>query len=191
MTMRFKAIIFLLFSLHSLVSFCQPSFGIRGGTNTNGIKNSTRSYINSISVGSHFGVYAKIPTSNNTSVKTELVFTKRGSKDVDLNYLEIPILFSFTPIKSLDLDFGGNIAIKILSTTDYIDTYRGFDFGLCSGLTFRLNERIMFVSRYFHGLSSIKTIDYNNNPDPLINVNVPLIDLYNRSFQLSLGYKIK
>src|SRR5687768_17190563 len=109
-----KTLAFLVFLHLTFLSVAQISFGVKGGTSLSNIvyKNvpdevsmeDTRSRISF-----HGGVYAEIQLAGKLSFIPELQFTGRGytinhsppNRDthVNLSYLELPLLLSYSPIK--------------------------------------------------------------------------------------------
>jgi hypothetical protein len=205
-----KKLLLLTLVLFSISSFGQMSFGVKAGLNVNDIilKNTSSSAndysdLYEVNLGYHVGLYGVINLAEKFSLIPELQFSQKGfhyaadgtEGKVNLNYVELPILLSYSPIESLSIDFGPSFAYKISAVTKSDGSKnnsdnrfeQNFDFGINGGLRFSATKRISVIGRYYYGLVAIEEFvfrDVNNNPDGSLNV-------YNGSIQMSLSYRIK
>ena len=193
-------IIVLLVSTCTLTSFAQVSFGVKGGVN------SAKTIYNKLPLGFtsnnepswksglQIGIFGQFKLNEKLSLIPELQFIQRGyrvtyaatnySSSVEINYLELPIFLSYR-IKSVGIDFGPNISYQLSSSLK--KAYENFDFGLEGGLRIYLNKKIFMTARYYYGMMTVSEITFFNSAGG-ISGNVTE---QNRSFQISLGYKIK
>lgn len=195
----------LLVSVCSFTSLAQVSFGVKGGMNLNymlfnyELNGSILNEPDPISnVGFHLGGYMQVPLSKKFSFQPELQFSRRGTGDFNLNYLELPLLVSFIPIKVIQLEFGANAAFLVSSSKAFFsDGRKAFDAGITGGVRYSLSKRIFISGRYYFGLFPAHSVDLNklygsiNPDDPFISSGSRILDTYNRNIQFSLGYKIK
>lgn len=198
-----KNLLLLILIHFSIFSFGQVSFGIKVGINVNDVaikgKPDDIEFSPENSVGFHVGLYGVMKLAEKLSFIPEFQFSKRGYSDFgyrfNLNYLELPMLFSYSPIKWLNIDIGPDFGYKISavikdgSFRNKIDFMynRNFDFGLNGGLRFNIAEKVSVLARYYYGLTFINDLqlrDENNNS------NGEMLE-YNRNVQLGLSYKIK
>jgi hypothetical protein len=198
------SVLAFLFLASYLTSSAQISFGVKGGLNINYLIQRYEGRISETSqqsgYGFHLGAYSNIPFSKKFSVRPELQFSRRSSDYFfKLSYLELPLLVSYFPIKWIGIDLGPNLGYLLSYDTNsafFNDDFKNFDFGLTGGLHFNLPKGFSVVTRYYFGLTSIRTIDLTNayqcvNCDPVFQQGNLILDEYNRTIQFSIGYKIK
>ncbi len=192
-----KAVILgLVLSICFFASIGQVSFGVKGGLNLNVV-----SYTNlppgaiddfQFSSGFHFGFYSLIALNDHFFFIPEVQYSQRGFTlisaysplDVKLNYIEIPLNLSYSLIKPLNLDFGLNTALKV-HESGVIDLFNKFNFGLTSGLRFKLTKELTVIGRYYYGLVSIGELGYFD-----VSGNQLKSNMFNRHIQFSLCYKV-
>lgn len=165
------------------------NIGIKGGLNAYTIKNDNNDNINPF-LGFHFGLVGHIHMSDQFAVQPEVVYSMQGSTynedgnevDLNLNYVNIPLLFQYMFDNGFRLQAGpqlgilanakmriGNLEINIE------DAYEPIDLGISFGLSYvNPNSNFGYDLRYNHGLSDIST---SNNSE-----------IFNRGFQASVFY---
>jgi hypothetical protein len=196
-------------------SYSQVPIGIKAGLNLNDIviKNAPflpiRTYTPSL--GFHIGVTTTFNLSNKLTFNPDLLFIQKGANTsfgddqilgslsvvntvdgrVNLNYLELPLLLSFTPTKLISFDLGPNLGLRISakgktdsSKSDIRDVFnKPFDFGVSGGLKLNLTKKISIISRYYYGLiSPMKFQATSSTPSPSGS---------NRSLLLGMSYLLK
>lgn len=192
----------LIALLFSSATYGQLSWGVKAGLNVNKIifKDLPESVDdgNQVNISYHVGFFGEFAIGEKFFVTPELQFSQRGASGgssgfrINLNYIEMPLLLSFSPVKRIRLDLGPNVALRVSTvlkssngqkaTGDYFDR---FDFGLTTGIRVSVSERISIIGRYYHGLTSIDETYYrdaNNNP-------VAEVKTFNRNGQLGLSYR--
>jgi hypothetical protein len=178
----------LVFSICSFALLGQISFGVKGGINFNNIETGEFSNNFGTAIGFHMGAYGKLKLTKNLSLIPELQFSQRGTKigseSLNVNYIELPILFSYSIKNLLSVDLGVNPSYKA-SKSLLVD--KDFDFGAIGGLEFQLTERFTAIGRYYYGLSIISEIELSNGSNAPIGIE----SLYNRTIQFGISYKIK
>jgi hypothetical protein len=185
-------------------AYGQFSFGIKAGANLNSINASSLiggDFYKS-SVAFHFGVFGQLRLKEKFFFIPELQFTQRGSTfrasqnpdvRINLNYIELPILFSYQLVKKINIDIGPNISLKTSAvatdgkTASNVDNLydKNIDFGISAGLRVNISDRIAIIGRYYYGISPITEILYAD-----ANNNQTKITLANRSLQFGLSYKL-
>ena len=198
-------------------------FGIKAGGNAAAFSEQKLS-LNNQKIGFHAGAFVNIPLSNKISVQPEVLYNQMGAKSVisssevttgnttvktltdrkvDLNYISVPLMFQFRPVKSFYFEAGpefsyfingknkgesmiatttgGITTTQTQSTSETIDkdAVRKFNVGLGVGLGYDITNNIGINARYVSSL----THAYNNPTSTGENINT------NRVFQLGLNYK--
>lgn len=204
-----KKLLLLFLVLFYISSFGQVSFGLKAGLNVNdrAIKNNSSSSIQDNSrpdIGFHVGVFGELKFGKKILFIPEVYFSQKGfvlsavasDARVNLNYLELPLIISYSPIPRLSIDLGPSFAYKISAVAKRDDHTKiniddvfteNFDFGINGGLRFKVSERVSIIGRYSYGLVAIEEHrfrDVNNNPEGSVKY-------YNRTIQMSLSYRIK
>jgi len=207
--MKNRILILSLLLALGISCYGQASFGIKGGLNFNDIviKNAPflpiRTYTPSL--GFHFGVISKLELTKKIAFRPELLFVQRGANTskneageevdvrINLNYLELPLLLSFTPARVISLDVGPNLALKISANgktshdkTNMNDAFNKLlDVGMSAGMTFHLSDNLSVISRYYYGLFSPNTFQgYSSTTG-----SPPTSS--NRNLQIGFGYVLK
>jgi len=147
----------IFFFTVSFLAKSQVDFGIKSGINLNqlksdaylvsGGKNSTKNS----SVAFHVGVFVDISLNKRFSLTGEIQYSRRGDDfSKNANYLEIPIIATYKPIRIIGIQLGIGPGVFLSSESNY-----GFksDLGLLSGINIKLSNRINFLVRYSYGLT--------------------------------------
>lgn len=182
----------------SLPTFGQFAFGVKGGINASMLY-IQKENINDDDrwgtdqkplVGFHLGVYGQIPLGKHFYLIPEMQYSQRGTKDsfgsLKVNYLEMPTLFSYAPVKWINIDAGPTVGLNLTNITSGVKGYDTFDLAISGGLRFNVHEKISIIGRYNYGINAITEVhfrDINNNPDGTAK-------MYNRNVQLGISFKI-
>jgi hypothetical protein len=187
----------------SYLTHGQFSFGVKAGANLNTLTaSSSVGDIYKSNVAFHFGVFGQLRIKEKFSIIPELQLNQRGavlsssqSPDIriNLNYIDLPILFSYQPIKKISVDLGPDISFKTSATasdgktTSNVDNLyaNNIDFGVSTGLRFNISAKVAIIGRYYYGLSSVDEITYLD-----VNANRTIIKFVNRTLQFGLSYKL-
>ena len=200
-------------------SYAQISLGVKAGTNANTVSFEDDQYTGSeYKFGFHAGVFSKIKLSKRWSLIPELQYIRKGYKDksdlahnpntglfqghrnnydVTLDYIELPVALSYSPVRFLSLEwgwvFGQMISAKGHGTLDdrpfanmseFFNKH--FESGWCGGLRFNLPAGLGVAARYYHGVT--RTSDYFMTEDGDTGA---FMYQRNRNFQLSVYYAIR
>jgi len=191
-----RTIIFLFFLVLAHQACAQTSYGIKGGFNWVTLDvNSDDSFYEKwgypYKPAFHFGFYSKYNLRERVSVNPELLFSNKGymysqtsegpKSYKHLNYLNLPIMAGFSLFNRLDLLLGPELGY-LLNGEDWNNK---LDFGLSTGANFHAGEKITIGIRYSHGLTSVIDTDQYQLPTN------EKVDFQNKSYQLSIGYKLK
>lgn len=187
---KIKPGLIILMTLTSLNVFGQFEIGIKGGLNISNFRNEDISYYEKASPipGYHIGLFTQVDFTDKFHLNSDVLISSRGSKlvyghtRIETMYLEIPVLLSYSLIKKVEIEFGPDLGVRISKNSDYIDdvfvSYKSLDVGLASGLRYKLNDKVSFTGRYYHGLTSIGELFSQNSKS------------FNRVVQFSVGFKI-
>ncbi len=199
--------VFLIFPFTLAMS--QVSFGVKGGMNLNHLVITNLpdqvEYDTKALLSYHAGVFSNIKLSDKFSVIPELQFIQKGYKMIDnyatpsyeanhkINYLELPLMISYTPVKLLSIELGptaglsmGTKVVSDAGSNSINDLYEDFEFGLTGGLRFNLNEKFSITGRYYYGLSTIMETFFTED-----GITGETSKMYNHNVQCALYYVLK
>ncbi|MBJ7880079.1 porin family protein [Gelidibacter salicanalis] len=137
------------------------------------------------SIGFHLGFISEfIFRRGRFGVQPEFLYSSQGSKARDgykttLDYVSVPLLFKFFPIKALSFEAGPQASFLVNDKREFSDDLEtetetgaeNFDLGVNLGLGYQLKYNLFVQARYHYGIKKV------------------LGDLHNSVFQFSLGYK--
>lgn len=181
--------VFFVFLMASVAFAQHANIGIKGGLNAYTIKNDNNDNINPF-IGFHFGLIGHIHINDQFALQPEVVYSMQGSTynedgnevDLNLNYVNIPLLFQYMFDNGFRFQAGpqlgilANAKMRIGNTTfNREDSYEPIDLGISFGLSY-INPDSNFGTdiRYNHGLSDISK---SNNSE-----------VFNRGFQAGVFY---
>ncbi|KAA1246149.1 porin family protein [Aquimarina sp. RZ0] len=121
--------------------------------------------------GYHFGAVAEVEFSSRFSLQPEIMYSAQGAKDIDLDYVNIPILAKFKFLKIISIEFGPQFSVNV--NDDDIENIESLDVGAAAGLSVKF-RKLFGQIRYNFGV-----IDIAEN-----------VDAKNSNFQISVGYYI-
>lgn len=175
-----RKISFLLFSLTiASLSFAQGSFhaGVKGGANV--FKVDGKSFKDEFKHGYNLGAFAEINFNKKWGIQPEVLWNQTNTstsndfndiyphgvddvKDVKLNYLSIPLLLTYRPIKPLSLQFGPQFGILMNKDRSLWqnggDAFSKGDFGWVAGAQLNL-AAFKIGARYQAGITNINDLD--------------------------------
>jgi hypothetical protein len=194
--MKKKLLVFLTAALLiSSASFAQGfHLGIKGGAN--GLKVDGKSFREEFRFGYNLGAWAEINLSKKVGIQPEVLWNQtnfrtadqfndiypEGTGDVrgDLNYLSIPVLLNYRPVKLITLQAGPQFGILLDKNESLFENgqraFKKGDFSMLGGAQLNIGA-IKVGARYVIGLTNINDID---NQDKW----------KNQGFQVYLGLRI-
>jgi hypothetical protein len=164
------------------------NLGIKGGLNAYtvaGDNSGGRDY----KFGFHIGLLTHFHMGDQFALQPELTYSTQGtllnsgnSDELNLNYLNIPVLFQYMFDNGFRLQAGPQLGILTSAeskigntTTDVKDNFNGTDIGLTIGMSYvKPSTGFGYDFRYNHGLTNINDSNATNS--------------YNRGWQLGLFY---
>lgn len=131
--------------------------------------------------GFHFGAYAEFGAGG-FSIMPEFLFSTKGAKEINLSYIEIPILLKKSFAKVLNIHVGPQFgfltkAENDASGLDVKNVFKGSDISAVFGAGVDLPGGLTAGARYVLGLGGIEDID-------------GAAEIKNKTFQLYVGYKL-
>lgn len=186
-----KKIIIAVIAMVSTMAFAQTelTYGIRGGVNASKIKDVHGS--SDQRIGFHLGGFAQIPLQANSQefyFQPELLYMmlgeKNGEKNVNLDYLAVPILFK-AYFSERDTEFFGEIGPQLgflvnKSLPDnygYDHEFNSVDLGITLGLGFSYLRNWEASLRFYYGFSDVIKNDALNATN------------FNSNFNLGVAYR--
>jgi len=153
--------------------------GVKGGANI--FKVDGQGYDQSFHFGYNVGAFAEINFPGAFGIQPELLWNQTnyrtgsqfkdiypgGVNDVKgkLNYLSIPILLSFRPVKLISLQAGPQFGILLNQDKNLVDNgkdaFKKGDFSLVGGVQLNL-ANLVIGGRYVVGLTDINDVSDNN-----------------------------
>lgn len=207
------SVLFLL--LHGvLLSQISPEFGAKAGlnyscnrivTDADGISDD-----NMFRTSYYAGFYTRLNVSSKIFFSPEILFSSKGYRfdrgvsvnnnnqegAIQLNYLSLPLIVGFQPIKHFDIYIGPELSYRLSSkakydkeTIDVGSTWNtDFDLGISFGVSSMILEKVSIELRYTHGFLSVirdflLTDEYGNPLDDKVSWQ-------NRTLQLGIKYKL-
>jgi hypothetical protein len=171
--------------------------GIKAGANMT--KLSGQSFNDEFDLGYHLGAFSEIDISKSIGIQPEVLFSQTNTKkssgfnsiynnlgdpnatsDIQLNYLQIPILLRVNLGKTLTLNLGPQYSVLINDNENLFrngeNAFKNGDFAMVGGATLNLSKFRLY-GRYNVGLNNINDID---NKD----------EWKSQQLQLGLGIKL-
>ncbi|MBX2899028.1 MAG: PorT family protein [Cyclobacteriaceae bacterium] len=200
-----KKLFCLLFIAISFQSIGQFSIGAKIGSNINYIGSSVSGgNVYRTNIGFHAGIFVQLPIKDKFSLIPEVQYIQKGAdvafsngfssstERINLNYIELPILLSYSPIKQINIDLGPNFALMtsskatgVFSNANLDNVYSKFDFNISGGMRWNVASKVSVIGRYNYGLSKIEE---NNNV--VVNGKTTKATYSNRTIQFGLSYQI-
>lgn len=159
-------------ALFNKVNAQHVSLGVKGGVNIAGVSN----FSDDARIGANVGVFAHTQVSPNFCIQPEVLYSWQGGrfnsidgkKTLALNYIQVPVMFQYYPVKQFYIEAGPQVAfltnatVKNVDNTDKAginDAYRKADFAVNVGAGVRLTPQVGVFARYNIGLTDITTSD--------------------------------
>jgi len=151
-----KILLLVLVLSASFYGFSQDAkFGVRAGINVSNLDfDGTPAADNTHRNGFVIGFFAEYSFSNSVSISPELQFSSEGAKPepLQLDYIQMPILFNFKLSPKILFNVGPQVGLKISKVDDGI---RNFAYSGVGGLSYNVTPMIFIDARYIYGVSNI------------------------------------
>ncbi len=137
-------------------------------------------------VGFQIGAFAEFKISDKFAIQPELIYSVQGASsdgngDLNLNYINIPVMAKYYVAKSFSLEAGPQIGFLVSAKADgedFKDFFESVDFGLNLGAGYDFTDKFSAGLRYNFGLTNIAKTELGDNTD-----------IKNGVFSISVGYK--
>ena len=162
------------------------NIGIKGGLNLYTVNNNDSEPSYNSKPSFYLGLLGHVHMADQFALQPEIVLSLQGARYdndriLNLNYINVPILFQYMFDNGFRLQAGPQIGVLVGAKADEVDVkndYKGGDFGLTFGASYVNPDSGFGVdARYNHGLSDISVSDASS--------------AYNRGFQLGVFYLFK
>lgn len=138
------------------------NIGVKGGLNAYTINNNFDPDKN-LKLGFHVGLMGHIHLADPIALQPELVFSTQGSKNTNLNYINMPLLFKYMYNNGFRLQVGPQVGFLVGAKskindvqTDVKENFEGVDLGVTVGISYvNPATNFGFDVRYNHGLTDI------------------------------------
>jgi len=162
----------IIFSIGSLLAQKKPSFGFKVGANFVNLNSASdvslgHSFSDNGTTGFHAGIVLHVPFVKKSGFQAEAFYSAEGIKDLDLAYVNMPIMYTYKILPGFRLQLGPQFRVKVNAKVDengvYADTeetieddLKGFNFDAAAGLEFRFPIIGIFIQgRTVFGLNDI------------------------------------
>lgn len=170
--MKKIALLSLLLIAIPLTSFGQGlDFGIKAGLNFSSLTDASNLDNRTGFVG---GIFTGFKLSKKVGLQADLLYSQQGADldlgKFDLDYINVPVVFKFYPVKRFHLHLGPQFGFLINDdTTIVVDEIvrdfkvNDFDFAGVFGIGFDLPFGIRLDGRYIFGLTEVPASTFFNN----------------------------
>lgn len=185
-------IMFALLMTTSIVRAQHANIGIKGGLNSYTIQGDNSSN-NNYKIGYHIGLLSHFHMGSQFALQPEVTFSTQGTTikgggaetDINLNYLNVPVLFQYMFDNGFRLEMGPQLGFLTSAKSesgntsrDIKDNYKSTDIALAMGMSYvKPSTGFGFDIRYNHGLTNINETNNGN--------------AFNSGFQFGLFYLFK
>ncbi len=186
---KYLSITFAFVTMLSAVQAQHINIGLKGGLNVYALSgNNNAKYTNKIAY--NLGLLGHIHLDREFALQPEIVYSVQGAKytsngrnvDLQLNYVNIPILLQYMFDNGFRLELGPQFGILASARNkadnvinDVSSNFKNVDFGLAAGISYvKPSTGFGFDIRYNRGLSNINSSNSFNT--------------FNRGVQLGLFY---
>lgn len=137
--------------------------GVKGGLNFYNISNDNNTTYDQ-RTGYNFGILGHIHQNSVWAFQPELVYSAQGSKNLNLGYLNVPLLIQYMFDNGFRLQAGPQLGVLVSSDSD--DDLSPIDLALSVGVSYVMPSTGLGIDlRYNHGLNDINkssTVKWTN-----------------------------
>lgn len=160
----------------------ESSFGVKAGLNLATITNADGS---STLSGYNLGFFGEFMLDENFSLQPEITYSVQGAKfspdDVDIHYINIPVLVKYYPVEAFSLEFGPQLGFLVSAESGgetVKSLFKSTDFGVDFGAGYDITKNLVLGIRYNLGIERLQKDLASGEKASR-----------NSVFQLNLGYK--
>jgi hypothetical protein len=171
MYMKKSILILSMLCLGMIATQAQFTPGIKGGINVADVSN----FNGDNRISGHVGLFLHHTINANWCVQPEILYSGQGQKymtldgerTLALNYIQVPVMVQYYPVKQLYFEFGPQVSFLTSANvkgggSDKVEVdgaYNKADFGLNVGIGLAATSNIGFYGRYNAGLTDITKND--------------------------------
>lgn len=173
-----KVILSAVLVAFATVGFSQAKveIGLKGGVNMSDLSGDAGDNITAF----HGGAYTLIKVSK-LGIQPEILFSKRGSDQIDLSYVDVPVMLKMYIAGGFNIQagpqFGFNMNAEDENGNDVSDFIKSSDLSIAAGAGVDLPMGLNVTARYIIGMSDINDTGLGD-------------DIKQNTFQFSVGYKL-
>jgi hypothetical protein len=137
----------------------------------------------------HAGFFMEIDLTKDVKIEPELLFSVYGfnldnegsSSNVRLNYVVLPVMAKYFVSEKFSFDAGPQVGLLVTakngtgSLADVKSDFYDRDFGVNTGFSYAITNKVSAVFRYYFGLTDVTSANTKN---------------YNRALQIALQFKL-
>ena len=194
----------IFFLLESSFVYSQVSFGVKAGVNIDYLipekdQVSSLSLTTTSGTGFHIGGFSKLKITKAFFFIPELQFIHKKMIDgngndsgkLTANYLEVPLLISYAPVRIVNFDLGPGVNYAMSSTYELLNRkskefLKKVDIGINAGVRMNITSSIAVIGRYYHGLINNSKITVYHGPTQYESSNFK-----NSTIEMSLAYTFR
>ena len=190
-----------IFASFTTTAFAQVSFGIKAGPMLSNVITQDYDTISFDRPNSRFsyvlGAFAMIELSEKLTLQPELLYANKGTGAFDrsfgrpegIHYLNLPILLQYDLWRGLKVGVGPELGFLLNQDLPIVND---FDLGINFGASYMFSDRWLVDIRLNSGVTDVSDVELGGLFDPVTMEPVPINPkTTNRSWQLTLGYRIK
>jgi hypothetical protein len=171
----------LIFLFVGVTSAQHVNIGVKGGLNAYTITNNSV-FDNDLKLGFNLGLIGHIHLADPIALQPELVFSVQGTKNTNLNYINVPLMVQYMYDNGFRLQVGPQLGVLVSAKskindvqTDVKGNFESIDFAMGVGVSY-VNPATNFGVdfRYNHGLTNINKVNDER--------------FFNRGFQVGVFY---
>lgn len=146
-------------------------FGVKGGLNLTRINGDNVADGLDARTGFHIGAVAQLGLLDKFMLQPEILYSAQGANDLNIDYINIPILLKYKFLKFVSFEAGPQFGILVNDEYPDIIETKSFDLSVAAGAGVEFGD-FFAQARYNFGVSEV----------------IEDSDIRNGTFQLSVGY---
>lgn len=172
--------------LCSFYSYSQVEFGIKGGINFSGINLNLKNYSPDDKTGFYIGNLAELKLNRSFSTQAEVLYSREGVKDGNIDYLNIPLLLKFFFVEGLHVNAGGQLGI-LLNAEGGKEDLEPVNVATVFGVGYEIPGGFLVDARYALGVYNI--VGEDAQVPSGMGYNISGFQGLTRALQVGVGYK--
>lgn len=200
--MNKRLLLSFCFFVIAVTCFSQNTTSIAAGLNYNDfrygdIPDGFSGYLGKPSIGFHAGIFREFELGQTTRLLAGVQYSRKGNKgdvftgNIILNYVELPVLFSWSPARRVSIDAGPTFGFNVSAYSKPGNKKNKFEvkaveLGLNGGASFEVFDRFYIYARYSYGLTPFDHLEFRDSN----NVIYHRSPSFNTAIQFGLRYVV-